>query len=170
MDRIRSKSYTDNVVDLMAGKLRRLSKQTQETLKQLACLGNVSDVATLALVHRETEEAIRGDLREAVRAGLIFRQESTYKFLHDRIQQAAYSLIPEEHRAETHLRIGRALLASMSADELTDILFDVANQFNRGAALLSDPAERAQVATIGLRAGRKAKPSAAYAAAGAHFS
>ncbi len=170
MDRIRSKSYTDNVVDLMAGKLRRLSKQTQETLKQLACLGNVSDVATLALVHRETEEAIRGDLREAVRAGLIFRQESTYKFLHDRIQQAAYSLIPEEHRAETHLRIGRVLLASMVADQPAEHLFDVANQLNRGAALLIDRGEKSQVATLNLRAGRKAKASAAYESALAYFS
>ena len=170
MNRIRAKSYTDNVVDLMSGKLRRLSTPTQEALKHLACLGNVAEAATLALVRGETEEAMHAALLEAIRAGLIFQYESTYKFLHDRIQQAAYSLIPEEHRAETHLRIGRALLASMSADELTDLLFDVANQFNRGAALLSDPDERAQVATIDLRAGRKAKASAAYAAAGGYFS
>jgi PAS domain S-box-containing protein len=170
MNRIRGKTYTENVVDLMAGKLRRLSKQTQETLKQLACLGNVSDVATLALVHRETEEAIRLDLREAVRAGLIFRQESTYKFLHDRIQQAAYSLIPEEHRAETHLCIGRVLLASMVADQPAEHLFDAANQLNRGAALLIDRDEKSQVATLNLRAGRKAKASAAYESALAYFS
>ena len=104
-------------------------------------------------------------LWEAVRAGLVFRQESAYKFLHDRIQQAAYSLIPEEQRAEVHLRIGRVLLASMTADELAEHLFDVANQFNRGAARLVDRDEKAQVATIDLRAGRKAKASAAYASA-----
>ena len=169
MDRIRAKSYTDNVVDLMAGKLKRLSATTQEALKQLACLGNVAEIATLALVHGETEEAIHAALWEAVRAGLVFRQESTYKFLHDRIQQAAYSLIPEEHRAEVHLRIGRVLLASMTADQLAEHLFDVANQFNRGAALLIDRDEKAQVATIDLRAGRKAKASAAYASARAYF-
>src|SRR5208337_1581897 len=86
------------------------------------------------------------------------------------IQQAAYSLIPEAHRAEVHLRIGRALLASMTIDQLAEHLFDVANQFNRGAARLIDRDEKAQVATIGLRAGRKAKASAAYASAGAYFS
>ena len=69
---------------------------------------------------------------EAVHAGLVFREDSVYKFLHDRIQQAAYSLIPDERRADVHLRIGRALLASMTADELAEHLFDVANQFNRG--------------------------------------
>jgi PAS domain S-box-containing protein len=170
MDRIRAKSYTENVVDLMAGKLRRLSSTTREALKQLACLGNVAPIATLALVHGTTEQAMHASLWEAVHAGLVFREDSAYKFLHDRIQQATYTLIPDEHRTEVHLRIGRALLASMTADELAEHLFDVANQFNRGATRLIDRDEKAQVATIELRAGRKAKASAAYASAGAYFS
>src|SRR5271166_2217847 len=114
IDRICAKSYTDNVVDLMAGKLKRFSATTQEALKQLSCLGNVAEVATLTLVHRETEEAMHAALWEAVHAGLVFREDGAYKFLHDRIQQAAYTLIPEEHRVEVHLRIGRVLLESMT--------------------------------------------------------
>jgi PAS domain S-box-containing protein len=169
IDRIRAKSYTDNVVDLMTGKLRRFSSTTQETLKQLACLGNVAPIATLALVHGTTEEAMHAALWEAVRAGLVFHQDSAYKFLHDRIQQAAYSLIPEEQRAEVHLRIGRVLLASMTADDVAEHLFDVANQLNRGATRLIERDEKAQVATIDLRAGRKAKASAAYASASAYL-
>jgi PAS domain S-box-containing protein len=170
IDRIRAKSYTDNVVDLMAGKLRRFSFTTQESLKQLACLGNVVPTATLALVHGTTEEAMHAALWEAVHTGLIFREDGAYKFLHDRIQQAAYSLIPEEQRAHVHLRIGRVLLASMTADELAEHLFDVANLLNRGAALLADRDEKAQAATLDLRAGRKAKASAAYASARTYFS
>jgi PAS domain S-box-containing protein len=165
IDRIRAKSYTDNVVDLMAEKLKRLSSTTQEALKQLACLGNIAPIATLALIHRTTEEAIHVALWEAVRADLVVRQDSAYKFRHDRIEQAAYSLIPDEQRADVHLRIGRALLASMTADELAEHLFDVANHFNRGATLLVDREEKAQVATIELRAGRKAKASTAFASA-----
>ncbi len=170
IDSIRAKSYTDNVVDFMAGKMTRFTAATQEALKQLACLGNVPEVATLALIHGETEEAMHRALREAVRAGLIFQHESTYKFLHDRIQQAAYSLIPEEHRADVHLGIGRVLLVSMTADQVAEHLFDVANHLNRGATLLVDRDEKAQVATIDLRAGRRAKASAAYASARAYFS
>jgi PAS domain S-box-containing protein len=170
IDRIRAKSYTDNVVDLVAAKLQRFSSTTQEALKQLACLGNVAPIATLALVHGETEEAIHGALWEAVHAGLVFREDKAFRFLHDRIQQAAYSLVPDEQRADVHLRIGRALLASMTADELAEHRFDVANQLNRGAARLIDREEKTQVATIDLRAGRKAKASAAYASAGAYFS
>src|SRR5712672_1674004 len=153
----------------MAGKLKRLSATTQETLKQLACLGNVAEIAILTVVHGGTEEAIHVALWEAVRAGLVVQQDSAYRFLHDRIQQAAYSLIPEAHRAEVHLRIGRVLLACMTADELTEHLFDVANQFNRGALRLVDRDEKVQVATIDLRAGRKAKASAAHASACVYF-
>src|SRR5258708_4277257 len=154
----------------MAAKLMRFSTTTQEALKQLACLGNVVDIATLTLVLRETEEAVDAALLEAVHAGLVFQHENAYKFLHDRIQQAAYSLIPDEHRAEVHLRIVHVLLARMSADQVADDLFDVANQLNRGAGRLIDRDEKAQVATIDLRAGRKAKASAAYASAGAYLS
>jgi predicted ATPase/GAF domain-containing protein len=170
IERIRAKSYTDNVVDFMAGKLRRFSATTLEALKQLACLGNVAEVATLALVQGETEEAMHAALWQAVHAGLVFLQENTFKFLHDRIQQAAYSLIPGDHRADIHLHIGRVLLASMTADQLAEHLFDIASQLNRGAARLIDRDEKAQVATIDLRAGRKAKASAAYASARAYFS
>ena len=170
IDRLRAKSYTDNVVDLMVEKLKRFSTPTQEALKQLACLGNVAEVATLALVHGETEEAMHAALWEALRAGLVFYQESTYKFLHDRIQQAAYTLIPDEHRADIHMRIGRALLASMTADQLAEHLFDVANQLNRGAGRLIERDEKTRIAMIDLRAGRKAKASAAYASAREYFS
>ena len=108
-------------------------------------------------------------LWEALHAGLVFRLGSTYKFLHDRIQQAAYSLIPEEHRADTHLRIGRVLWADMSADELSERLFDVANQLNHGATRVVDRAEKTLVATIDLHTGRKAKAAAAYVSACVYF-
>ena len=169
ISRIRAKSYTDNVVDLMAGKLRRLSATTQEALKELACLGNVAETATLILVYREAAEAVHAALWEAVHAGLVLREHSAYKFLHDRIQQAAYTLIPEEHRADVHLRIGRLLLASIPAQSLAEHPFDAANQLNRGAARLVDRDEKKQVAAINLRAGRKAKASAAFSSASVYL-
>jgi PAS domain S-box-containing protein len=166
-DRIRGKNYTGNVVDLMAGRLRRLSAPGQEALKQFACLGNAAETFILILVHGETMHAALG---EAVYAGLVVQQDHTYKFLHDRIQQAAYSLISDEQTAAAHLRIGRTMLANLTADQLTEHLFDVANQLNRGAANLVDRDEKTKVATVDLRAGRKAKASAAYASARVYFS
>jgi predicted ATPase/signal transduction histidine kinase len=170
MDSICAKSYSDNVVDLMTGKLKRLSAATQEALKDFACLGNVAEVATVAMVRKGTEEAMHAELGDAVRAGLIFPGETSYKFLHDRIQEAAYALIPEGERARAHLRIGRVLLASMTGNGLAEHLFDLANQLDRGAALLIDREEKTQVAMIDLRAGRKAKASTAYASAREYFS
>jgi predicted ATPase/signal transduction histidine kinase/GAF domain-containing protein len=170
MDRIRAKSYTDNVVDLVAAKLKRLSATTQEALKQLACLGNVAEITTVTLAQGTAEEAISATLREAVHAGLVLRQGGAYKFLHDRIQQAAYSLIPEDHRAEAHLSIGRRLLASLPEDGIAEYLFDIANQLNRGGVLLIHRDDKAGVAAIDLRAGRKAKASAAYESARKYFS
>jgi predicted ATPase/signal transduction histidine kinase/CheY-like chemotaxis protein len=170
MDRIRARSYSDNVVELMAGKLKRLSATTQEALKQFACLGNVATIDMLTVVRWEAESTTHAALSEAVHAGLVFRLDSAYKFLHDRIQQAAYSLIPQERCADVHLALGRALRSTLKASEPADRLFDVANQFNRGAAGLIERDEKAQVATINLRAGRKAKASAAYASACAYFS
>jgi predicted ATPase/signal transduction histidine kinase len=169
IDRIRATSYTDNVVDLMVRKLKRLSLTTRDALKHLACLGNMAEIGTLGTVYRQTEEAMHAALWDAVCAGLVVHQGNNYKFLHDRIQQAAYSLIPEEHRAEVHLRLGRMLLASLTTDQLTEQLFEVANQFNRGTALLVDRTEKADVATLNLSTGRKAKASAAYASARTYF-
>jgi predicted ATPase/signal transduction histidine kinase len=169
IDRIHAKNYTDNVVDLMVRKLQRLSIATQDALKHLACLGNMAEVGRLCLIQCETEEAMHERLCEAVHAGLVVQQGEVYHFLHDRIQQAAYSLVPEERLAGVHLRIGRELLANMTANELTEQLFEVANQFYRGAALIVDPEEKTRVATINLRAGQKAKASAAYASARAYL-
>jgi PAS domain S-box-containing protein len=169
VDRIRATGYTDNVVELMVGKLSRLPDETQHALQQLACLGNVVEVATLTLVLGKSEEESHAALWEATRVGLILQHGHAYAFPHDRIQQAAYSLIPDAQRADVHLRIGRVLLAGMSADQLTEHLFDVANQFNRGAALLLDRDEKARVAALALRAGRRAKASAAHESACVHL-
>jgi PAS domain S-box-containing protein len=165
MNRIRARSYTDNVVELMAGKLKRLSAPTQEALKRLACLGNTAEIATLTLVHGATAEAMHAELWEAVHDGLVFRLENDYKFLHDRIQQAAYTLIPEAQRAGVHLRIGRVLLASKTADGLAEHVFEIVNQLNRGAALITARDERERLAELNLIAGKRAKASTAYASA-----
>ena len=121
LDRIRARGYSANVVDLMLGKLRRLSGRTQSALQQLACLGNVAQIETLGVVFGQSEEETHTALLEAVHKGLILRLEGSYAFLHDRIQEAAYGLIPESARAEVHLRIGRELLASLAANGLADI-------------------------------------------------
>ena len=162
MDRIRAKGYSNNVVDLMLGKLQRLPQHTQTALRQFACLGNAAEIVLLSVALGLSAGELHAALWEAVRAGLIVRVEQSYAFLHDRIQEATYALIPESERAELHLRIGRRLLANLTVDALAEHVFDVAGQLNGGAALLLDDDEKAQVAAIDLQAGRRAKASAAY--------
>ena len=112
-----------------------------------------------------SDEEIHSDLWEAVRLGLIVRLEGSYEFLHDRVQEAAYALIPEGERAEAHLRIGRLLAAHTPAEELEEDIFEIVNQLNRGAALITSRDEREQLAELNLIAGKRAKASTAYASA-----
>jgi predicted ATPase/signal transduction histidine kinase/PAS domain-containing protein len=163
--RIRAKGFTDNVVDLMVGKLNRLQAETRDSLKQLACLGSKASLITLAQVQEITAEEVEKNLLEAIHAGFLFRQADSVAFLHDRVQEAAYALIPEVERPAVHLNIGRKLLLQAGPEELNDILFDIANHLNRGAGLMTDPAEKARLAELNAAAGRRARASVAYATA-----
>ena len=165
LNRIQAKGYTDNVVDLLVGKLHRLPLTTKNALQQLACLGNSADFALLHIISDSSEKEMHNSFWEAVRAGLILRSEDSYKFLHDRVQEAAYSLIPEELRAETHLRIGRLLAAKIPPDKQEARIFEIVNHFNRGAALLTFEDERDRLAELNLIAGKRAKASTVYASA-----
>ncbi len=162
---IHAKGYTDNVVELMVGKLNRLPSTTQNALQQFACMGNSADFTMLQMVYEDSIEEMHEELWEAVRTGLIFRSENSYRFLHDRVQEAAYSLIPIERRAEAHLRIGTLLAEHTPPEQLEEAIFEIVNQLNRGSHLISLVAERERVAELNLIAGRRAKISTAYASA-----
>ena len=169
LDRIRGKGYTDNVVDLMVGKLNRLSLGTQRALQQLACMGNSAETDLLATVYRDSTQDIHSDLQEAVRTGLVLHSEHHYRFLHDRVQEAAYSLIPRGERGAEHLRIGRLLASRTAPAEIEEKIFEIVSQLNRGSHLITSAQERARVAEFDLIAGRRAKMSTAYASALAYL-
>jgi PAS domain S-box-containing protein len=165
INRIQAKGYTDNVVDLMVGKLNRLSLPTQRALQEMACLGNTADLTTLSIVYDIPEEQVHVSLWEAARLEFVLRLESSYQFIHDRVQEAAYSLIPEELRAQSHLRIGRTLVAHFPVEKQEEAIFEIVNQFNRGASLVSAPDEREKLAKLNLIAAKRAKAATAYASA-----
>jgi PAS domain S-box-containing protein len=163
--RIHAKGYTDNVVDLMVGKLSRLPAETLTALQLLACLGNAAETRMLSIALEASTEQVQAALWEAVRQELIEPVEGFYRFIHDRVQEAAYSLIPEERRAAAHLRIGQLLAAHTPPAQRDEAVFDIVNQLNRGAALIFSQEEREQLAELNLIAGKRAKAATACASA-----
>ncbi|MFQ5571166.1 MAG: AAA family ATPase, partial [Rhodothermales bacterium] len=170
---IEATTITDNVVDLMVKKIKTLPPQTQKALRLAACVGNYFDLDTLSIVHEKTAVHTMEDILPAVREELILpmsesnteRQSRQYKFLHDRVQQAAYTLIPDDKKHRIHLNIGRLLLKDTPEETLDDKLFSIVNHLNIGRRFVTEADERLRLATLNLRAGNKAKESTAYQAA-----
>jgi predicted ATPase/signal transduction histidine kinase/CheY-like chemotaxis protein len=167
---IEAKGITDNVVELMIGKLKKLPPVTQQVLHLAACVGADFDLNTLSIISEKSTSEVSKDLTASIQSGLILPTSELdeelliqdYKFLHDRVQQAAYSLIDEKHKQETHLKIGRLLLKKFENNELEERIFDIVNHLNQGRSLLGDKWEKKQLARLNLIAGRKAKFSTAY--------
>ncbi len=169
VERIAAKGYTDNIVQLMVVKLKRLAPAAQEAVKELACLGNSTDFATLAIARGSSDEEIHAAFRDATDAGLVVRLASAYRFAHDRVQEAAYAMIPQAMRAELHLRIGRQLWAASGSEANAECVFAVVNQLNLAVGLITDPAEKSALLHLNVLAGGKAKAAIAHAAARGYF-
>ncbi len=168
---VQARGYSDNVVDFMVGRLRQLPTGTQHLLRLAACVGHAFSLPMLAtLAGMQEEEQVEQALEPVLHEGFLAHGgPEQYRFLHDRIQQAAHALIPEEERKAVHLRIGRLLLASLSPEEVHEKLFDVVSQLNAGAELITEPPERLRVARLNAEAGTKAMASLAHQAALAFF-
>ncbi len=181
LEQIHQADMSDNVVDLMVRKIKTLSQTTQYVLKLAACVGNHFDLKTLSIVYEKSLHETAQDFWEAVKEGLIVPigqdyklvhiteglevsedSNASYRFLHDRVQQAAYALISDEHKQWLNLQIGRLMLRSVKAEELDDVLFEIVNHFNIGMALINNTQETENTALLNYQAGRKAKSSAAY--------
>ena len=182
----RAMSVADNVVKFMEGNLQKLEKNTQQVLKLAACIGNQFDLVTLAIVHEKSVYETASDLWPSLQEGLILPLSDSYKFfqgqeiadalntdslsvsykfLHDRVQQAAYSLISEADKQATHLKIGQLFLRNTTLIEREEKIFDIVNQLNFGTELIAQQQDKDELAQLNLIAGRKAKAATAYAAA-----
>lgn len=167
---IEGKGISDDLVELVRGKLLRLPEKTFEFLKHAACIGNEFTIDLLAALFGETPEQIRLNIEPAFAEGILLQRRNGYKFLHDKLVQAVYSLIPESERAALHLRLGWLLLDRTPETELDSALFDIVNQLNLGARCVETNEKRYQIARLDLRAGLKAKVSAAAAIGAMYFS
>ena len=177
-----------NVVELVARNIQKLPEATQKILQLAACIGNRFNLDVCAIVNKKSPLETAEDLWLALQAGLIlplsndykiplaFQSEEQgkllfdesrvgYKFLHDRVQQAAYSMIPENQKKATHLKIGKLLLHQYAEKSLEENIFDIVNQLNMGVEFIAQQSEKDELANFNLIAGRKAKAATAYEAA-----
>lgn len=169
VEKIKAKNFADNVVDLMLGRLGGLPTPTQEALVLLACLGNTASIDMLAAALGKSEVDLHEALWDGIRAGLVLRVGNNYKFLHDRVHEAAYALLPGDRRASEHLRIGRAIHASMTESDREEQVFEIVSQINHALSLIEDGLECERFAELNLMAGRRARASSAFASACACF-
>ncbi|MEG4031413.1 MULTISPECIES: serine/threonine-protein kinase PknK, partial [unclassified Microcoleus] len=178
---IESVGITDNVIELMLGKLKRLPPSTQQVLRLAACVGNSFDLNTLSIINEKSLAATFKELLPAIQEGLILTTSelgateseiinsdlviTTYKFLHDRVQQSGYALIDSKLQTAIHLQIGRLLLANISPERQAERIFEIVDHLNSGRILIIDEHEKTELAILNLTAARKAKDATAYAAA-----
>ncbi|MBD2164244.1 AAA family ATPase [Calothrix membranacea FACHB-236] len=183
---VTAQAVTDDVVAFMSFQLQKLQPSTQQVLQLAACIGNSFDLTTLAIVSEQTVIETSNALWKALQEGLVLpisdlykfyigqetqdlghknQDNVRYKFLHDRIQQAAYSLIPDDQKQATHYQIGQLLLQQISAQAREDRIFEIVNQLNHGTTLITQQNQREELAQLNLIACRKAKSSTAYQAA-----
>lgn len=185
---------SDNVIDFLVAGQNRLSKATQQVLQLAACIGATFDLKTLSIIREKSMEQTAGDLNEALKANMIIPLSENYKFVgfdasqttgplsgtegedaeqlnpayrfqHDRIQQAAYSMISPDKTQSLHLSIGRLILQHTSREGLDEVLMDVVGHLNKGRALIRDKTARRELVQLNLKAGIKAKQSSAYGSA-----
>ncbi|MCP4112041.1 MAG: AAA family ATPase [Desulfobacteraceae bacterium] len=189
---IRKTGITDNVAELMTAKIRKLPEQTRDILKLAACIGNTFDIETLTFISEKSQKQTADSLCEAIAKGFLIEtgnseletktetsksktrssfkfQVSSFKFSHDRIQQTAYSLIPEKNKEAVHLRTGMLMLEKIPEEQQGERIFDIVNQLNAGKRLICNKQEIIRLARLNLKAGKKAKHSGAYEPALMHF-
>ncbi|SMF60059.1 protein kinase domain-containing protein [Pseudobacteriovorax antillogorgiicola] len=169
---IQQQSVTDDVVDLMLKKINRLSADGKSLLTLASCIGNRFDLETLIIIAESSFDKVYKTIWEAIDLGLVLPADQKYrsateanasqvwfKFLHDRVQQAAYTLLLDHDRNLVHLKIGRLLANQLDENKN---LFEVVKHLNKGRDLIDDRDERHRLTKLNHLAAKRSKLSAAY--------
>ncbi|MEH2028369.1 MAG: AAA family ATPase [Nostoc sp.] len=189
INQIQTIGITDyDAVELIVRNIKKLPMKTQQVLKLAACIGNRFNIDILAIVNEKSQSETASELWEALKVNLIIplsdnykaplffdkdipvslgyqELKVSYKFLHDRIQQAAYSLIPESEKKQTHLKIGQLILKYYQIEEIEENIFNIVNHLNFSTEFICDQSQKDRLAKLNLIASQKAKASSAYEAA-----
>lgn len=190
LDEIAASQVSDNVADLVIAKLKSLPAEVVEVLKIGATVENRFDLELLTQVSTFTREKILQCLQIAQQEDLILQERQQtgfvgsrqkgvttekiphqfYRFLHDRIQQATYTLLSDEEKGKLHYAIGTAIIQMTPPAKLAEKSIDIVNHLNAADPNLLTPNEKALLIQLNLAAGHRAKDSAAYLSAIHYFS
>ena len=175
LSKIQEMEVTDNVVSLMSDWIRRLPENTQDLLKLASCVGIEFDLGMLSRINLTTQRETFEDLREAILEGLIYPLDDYYeyieyledikvvfKFIHARVRQAAYAMIPEKEKPRLHIKIGRLMLSHFSEVEKEEFLFDIIAQLNRGSELLKNTPDRYTLIELNVRGAARTRAPTGY--------
>ncbi|HYG88371.1 MAG TPA: ATP-binding sensor histidine kinase [Azospirillum sp.] len=180
IEKIQEVGVSDNVAELMVAKIRSFSGETQQLLQLAACIGSQFTLDDLSVVGDDSWDSVAENILPALEAGLVSPVGNEYRFyggtekakagdfivryrfLHDRVQQAAYDLLDEEEKARTHFKAGQRLLRNTPEERLDGVIFDIVDHFNQAVALATDPALRLQLSRLNIQAAVKAKNAIAY--------
>ena len=178
-------AVTDNVVELLIDRLHRFSSETRKLLSLAACIGNTFDLESLEQISGAGSGELYENLLPALETGLILgffqapqldnptagasAESGSYKFLHDRVQQAAYALIAQKERKPVHLQIGQTLLKQYAPEKGEALLFDIVHHLNLARMVKDKWKERSHLAELNLKAGLKARAASAFEQALEYF-
>lgn len=185
LDDIMQEDLADSAVELVARKLRELPDEIRDVLEIAACIGSRCTLQTVSLVQSTSPVEVARMLWRPLTDGLLTSTSQVarippslhgssvaldeveaehieYRFAHDRIREAAYSLIDPARRGRMHLQIGRLLREHRDGSTR---IFDIVNQLNLGADLMADAGERLDLAVLNLEAARLAHRANSYGAA-----
>jgi len=187
LSHIQQLDITDNVADLLSLQIRRFSDDTQQLLKISCCMGNQFLIQTIAAISDKPVGECIKLLQEPIAEGILMPVEKGYfpvkqdkkedsehffnwfRFSHDKIRKVIYSMIEHEHRTVLHFKVGQFLLEKTPVSQLHVIIFEIVNQLNLGFDFVLNDRGRIELAQLNLKAGKKAKASAAYESALNYF-
>ncbi|OHD13034.1 MAG: hypothetical protein A2086_07510 [Spirochaetes bacterium GWD1_27_9] len=165
LSRIENAKITDNVVDFMIQMVQKFDERTQNILKIGSIIGMRFNLLEISEINGKSIDEIFEGIKESINEGMIIKIEKEYRFAHDRVREAVYSLIKEKDRLEYHYKVGRIILSNTAKEKLEDRIFDIVEQLNNAISIMTDSKERIELAELNLKAGIKAKESTAYEAA-----
>ncbi len=171
-EKIAELDITDNVVELMSEKIALLDDQVRETIQMCACIGTRFDLEAVGYLLQRPVDSLLDDITVMLFEELIRQDVDAYRFQHEKIRDAAYSLISEKEKPPLHHKIGQLLLARAKASEggLQEAVFHIVRHWNAAAAVVTDDKEKRELARLNMMAGERAKSTTAYDAAEKYFS